>query len=153
MPRWGCQGKPLRYSSGLSLRKSSRRRNGSKSEVLPKPKARLKWTPAPSRVGLDFIKRVTGRMDTGLLSSEIIILGAGEGQERGWKIRMTRFEIRINDEARMTKLSMRHQCRAGVPDPPGEKKEAPGLRAPLELGWRGLAEEAGEDARDSGEEV
>src|SRR5579884_840084 len=47
----------------MSLRKSSRRRNGSKSEVLPKPNARRRCTPAPSRVGLDLMSRFTGRMD------------------------------------------------------------------------------------------
>src|SRR5436305_13328538 len=47
----------------MSLRKSSRRRNGSKSEVLPKPKARRRCTPAPSRVGLAWISRLTGRRD------------------------------------------------------------------------------------------
>src|SRR5215831_4024685 len=47
----------------MSLRKSSRSRKGSKSEVLPKPKARRRWTPAPSRVGLDLIKRLIGRND------------------------------------------------------------------------------------------
>src|ERR1700691_1200724 len=49
----------------MSLRKSSRSRNGSKSEVLPKPKARRRCTPAPSRVGLDLMSRLTGRMDMG----------------------------------------------------------------------------------------
>src|SRR5262245_48106451 len=33
----------------MSLRKSSRRRNGSKSAVVPKPNARRRCTPAPSR--------------------------------------------------------------------------------------------------------
>src|SRR6516225_6222878 len=49
----------------MSLRKSSSRRKGSKSEVLPKPKARRRCTPAPSRVGLDLIRRFTGRSDMG----------------------------------------------------------------------------------------
>src|ERR1700730_10075198 len=47
----------------MSLRKSSRRRNGSKSDVLPKPNARRRCTPAPSSVGLDLISRLTGRID------------------------------------------------------------------------------------------
>src|SRR5438874_5982213 len=47
----------------MSLRKSSRRRKGSKSDVLPKPKARRRCTPAPSRVGLALMSRLTGRMD------------------------------------------------------------------------------------------
>src|SRR5438105_11482562 len=47
----------------MSLRKSSRRRNGSKSAVLPKPNARRRWTPAPSRVGLALTSRLTGRID------------------------------------------------------------------------------------------
>src|SRR5712692_4856308 len=47
----------------MSLRKSSRRRKGSKSEVLPKPNARRRCTPAPSRVGLALMSRLTGRMD------------------------------------------------------------------------------------------
>src|SRR5437016_1006709 len=47
----------------MSLRKSSRRRNGSKSEVLSKPKARRRCTPAPSRVGLALISRLIGRID------------------------------------------------------------------------------------------
>src|SRR5438309_11809078 len=47
----------------MSLRKSSRRRNGSKSDVLPKPNARRRCTPAPSRVGLARASRLTGRMD------------------------------------------------------------------------------------------
>src|SRR6266853_3888367 len=53
----------------MSLRKSSRSRNGSKSDVLPKPKARRKCTPAPSRVGLDLINRLMGRSDI-FVSSE-----------------------------------------------------------------------------------
>src|SRR4051812_5313958 len=63
MPRCGCQGKPALYSSGLSLRKSSNSRNGSNSLVSPKPKARRRCTPAPSRVGLDSMIFFTGRMD------------------------------------------------------------------------------------------
>src|SRR5437868_2394977 len=47
----------------MSLRKSSRRRNGSKSDVAPKPNARRRCTPAPSRVGLALTSRFTGRMD------------------------------------------------------------------------------------------
>src|SRR5580704_7511214 len=47
----------------MSLRKSSSSRNGSKSEVLPSPNARRKCTPAPSRVGLDLISFLTGRID------------------------------------------------------------------------------------------
>src|SRR5205814_800153 len=47
----------------MSLRKSSSSRNGSNSEVLPKPNARRKCTPAPSRVGLASIIRLIGRID------------------------------------------------------------------------------------------
>src|SRR5258708_34804852 len=47
----------------MSLRKSSRRRKGSKSVVLPKPNARRRWTPAPSVVGFDLMTLWTGRMD------------------------------------------------------------------------------------------
>src|ERR1039457_411412 len=47
----------------MSLRKSSNSRNGSKSDVLPKPKARRRCTPAPSRVGLDLITRFMCRRD------------------------------------------------------------------------------------------
>ena len=47
----------------MSLRKSSSSRNGSKSDVLPKPNARRRCTPAPSRVGLALMSRLTGRMD------------------------------------------------------------------------------------------
>src|SRR6266571_6385376 len=47
----------------MSLRKSSSRRNGSKSDVLPKPNARRRCTPAPSRVGLALISRLMGRID------------------------------------------------------------------------------------------
>src|SRR5215472_12437496 len=47
----------------MSLRKSSSSRKGSKSDVLPKPNARRKCTPAPSRVGLDLTSRLTGRRD------------------------------------------------------------------------------------------
>src|SRR5579871_6805915 len=47
----------------MSLRKSSSKRNGSKSEVLPKPKARRKCTPAPSKVGLASLSRRMGRID------------------------------------------------------------------------------------------
>src|SRR6266581_1306889 len=47
----------------MSLRKSSSRRNGSNSFVFPKPNARRRCTPAPSRVGLDLISRLTGRID------------------------------------------------------------------------------------------
>src|SRR5437588_8959884 len=47
----------------MSLRKSSKRRNGSKSVVLPKPNARRRCTPAPSSVGFALTSRLTGRMD------------------------------------------------------------------------------------------
>src|SRR5215510_8174371 len=47
----------------MSLRKSSRRRNGSKSDGLPKPKARRSRTPAPSSASLDLLSRLTGRID------------------------------------------------------------------------------------------
>src|ERR1700693_5687523 len=47
----------------MSLRKSSSRRKGSKSDVLPKPNARRRCTPAPSSVGLDLIIRFTGPME------------------------------------------------------------------------------------------
>src|SRR5436309_5849060 len=47
----------------MSLRKSSRRRNGSNSDGSPKPKARRRCTPAPSSVGLERTSRLTGRMD------------------------------------------------------------------------------------------
>src|SRR5262245_52825351 len=47
----------------MSLRKSSRRRKGSKSDVLPKPNARRSRTPAPSSAGLDLLSRLTGRID------------------------------------------------------------------------------------------
>src|SRR5262245_57749314 len=63
MPRCGCHGKPARYSSGLSLRKSSKSRNGSKSMVLPNPNARRRWTPAPSIVGFDWLTRLMALMD------------------------------------------------------------------------------------------
>src|SRR5262249_20977572 len=63
IPRCGCHGKPARYCSGRSLRKSSSSRNGSNSVVSPKPKARRRCTPAPSRVGLDDAMRLTGRID------------------------------------------------------------------------------------------
>src|SRR5882672_5076476 len=64
MPRWGCQGKPARKSSGLSLRKSSNSRNGSNSWVFPKPNARRSLTPAPSMVGLASTMLLIGRIDT-----------------------------------------------------------------------------------------
>src|SRR5580698_9923284 len=38
-------------------------RNGSKSDVSRKPKARRSFTPAPSMVGTDWLTRLTGRMD------------------------------------------------------------------------------------------
>src|ERR1700688_2156559 len=47
----------------MSLRKSSKSRNGSKSDVFPKPNARRKCTPAPSMVGLALMSRFTGRID------------------------------------------------------------------------------------------
>src|SRR5215467_8197065 len=47
----------------MSFRKSSSNRNGSKSDVLPNPKARRKCTPAPSIVGLDLLSRLIGRID------------------------------------------------------------------------------------------
>src|SRR6266849_9287228 len=49
----------------MSLRKSSRRRNGSKSDVAPKPNARRRRTPAPSTVGLAFTRRFTRLVDIG----------------------------------------------------------------------------------------
>src|SRR6185437_8178138 len=68
MPRCGCHGKPARYSSGRSLRKSSSSRKGSNSRVSPKPKARRSLTPAPSIVGLDCTMLLTGRTDMVLTS-------------------------------------------------------------------------------------
>src|ERR1700721_182101 len=47
----------------MSLRKSSSSKNGSNSDVVPKPNARRKCTPAPSTVGLDLISRLIGRRD------------------------------------------------------------------------------------------
>src|SRR5215470_3150080 len=47
----------------MSLRKSSRSRNGSNSDVLPNPNARRSRTPAPSSAGLDLLSRLTGRID------------------------------------------------------------------------------------------
>src|SRR5499426_3625273 len=47
----------------MSLRKSSRRRKGSKSDVLPNPNARRNRTPAPSSAGLDLLSRLIGRID------------------------------------------------------------------------------------------
>src|SRR5262249_25514298 len=47
----------------MSLRKSSKRRKGSNSEVLPKPNARRRRTPAPSMVGLAWLSRLIGRSD------------------------------------------------------------------------------------------
>src|SRR5680860_876315 len=52
IPRCGCQGKPAWWSSGLSPRKSSSIRKGSKRGSCPRPNARRSRTPAPSRVGL-----------------------------------------------------------------------------------------------------
>src|SRR5947207_14063860 len=73
MPRCGCHGNPARYSSGRSFRKSSNSSNGSNSVGSPKPNARRRWTPAPSRVGRDWATRLTGRMDTEhLVDSEYI---------------------------------------------------------------------------------
>src|SRR5208283_130348 len=40
-------------------------RNGSNSDVLPKPNALRRCTPAPSRVGFALTSRFTGRMDMG----------------------------------------------------------------------------------------
>src|ERR1017187_3283294 len=84
----------------MSLRKSSNKRKGSKSVVLPKPNARRRWTPAPSRVGLDLITLWTGRMDMsapflgwGPHASGPVSLTRGECstfEERG------KFEIRIS---------------------------------------------------------
>src|SRR5580704_7628607 len=47
------------------LGRSSERRTGSNSLGLPKPKARLKYTPAPSSVGMDLIIYFTDRMRSG----------------------------------------------------------------------------------------
>src|SRR5215510_7056029 len=47
----------------MSLRKSSSRRKGSKSDVLPNPNARRNRTPAPSSAGFDLLSRLTGRID------------------------------------------------------------------------------------------
>src|SRR5512141_222232 len=52
IPRCGCQGNPGRYFEGSSERKSSRSRKGSRRGASWLPKARLRWTPAPSIVGL-----------------------------------------------------------------------------------------------------
>src|SRR5215831_2451356 len=55
----------------MSLRKSSRRRNGSVSAVFPNPNARRRRTPAPSTVGLDLMSRLTGRMD--MSASRVVV--------------------------------------------------------------------------------
>src|SRR5687767_3547622 len=73
MPRCGCHGKPLRKSSGRSLRKSSNNRNGSNSLVSPNPNPRCSLTPAPSMVGVDATTRLTGRKD--IKGSQISDLG------------------------------------------------------------------------------
>src|SRR5215469_2010361 len=59
----------------MSLRKSSSRRNGSKSVVLPKPNARRRCTPAPSMVGLERISFLTGRRDIVAFSFKVSRLG------------------------------------------------------------------------------
>src|ERR1700690_3926817 len=68
----------------MSLRKSSRSRNGSKSDVLPNPNARRRCTPAPSRVGLDLMSRLTGRRDMLGSSTEVYRVehGAANGSAR-----------------------------------------------------------------------
>ncbi len=80
MPR-----KPGSYSRGLSLRKSSKSRNGSNSVVSPKPNARRSFTPAPSVVGCDWVMRLTARMDIehrgGLLVSIVPLDQQSEGDD------------------------------------------------------------------------
>jgi len=41
-------------------------------DVLPKPKARRRCTPAPSRVGLDLLSRLIGRMDIPASSTQCV---------------------------------------------------------------------------------
>lgn len=48
---------PLQIVRGVLEWKSSRRRKGSNRETWLLPKARLRWTPAPSMVGLLFLIR------------------------------------------------------------------------------------------------
>src|SRR6266853_5788184 len=67
----------------MSLRKSSKSRNGSKSDVLPNPNARRKCTPAPSSVGLDLIRRFTGRMDMEA-SSKDAVYSNESGRAKSW---------------------------------------------------------------------
>src|SRR6185369_16274698 len=76
----------------MSLRKSSSRRNGSKSEVLPNPNARRRCTPAPSVVGFDFTRRFTGRMD---IPHEMTCLRGETQKELGTRywVRGTGFEV------------------------------------------------------------
>src|SRR6185436_12483310 len=86
MPRCGCQGHPALYSSGLSLRKSSKSRNGSNSLVSPKPKARRRCTPAPSVVGVDWLTRLTARIDMDHLQ-------AGKISSINFELQTSNFEL------------------------------------------------------------
>src|SRR5690349_11804438 len=66
-PACGCQGNPAASPFAVSLGKLYSKRNGSRSLVLPKPKARWSLTPPPSIVGFGSIICFTALNDIGLL--------------------------------------------------------------------------------------
>ena len=76
IPRCGCHGNPATKSTGFSERKSSRSRKGSSlGEACPK--ARLRWTPAPSIVGRAAMTSATSRiLGVGVGSAKVFAPGA-----------------------------------------------------------------------------
>src|SRR5947207_15118502 len=91
----------------MSLRKSSNSRNGSKSVVLPKPNARRKWTPAPSRVGLALTSRLTGRMD--ILPSSTKVYRAARNESNAQALDFDRFRVPPTPPAEPEPVSRAHR--------------------------------------------
>ena len=52
-----------REALGVVIRKSSRRRKRSESDVFQEPSGRRRRTLVPSSVGVDLVSRLVGRMD------------------------------------------------------------------------------------------
>src|SRR5439155_27055380 len=82
----------------------------SKSDVLPKPNARRRCTPAPSSAGLALTSRLMGRMD----------MSASSSDGYAGRIKLTRPLRQV--------AWLLHRCALGfAPAPPAAPAEPPGL--------------------------
>lgn len=103
IPLCGCHGKPARYSSGLLVWKSSSIKNGSNCGTWEYPKARLRWTPAPSMVGR-LLKTLAMRR---------IVIGISPWSEMGSGRRIAGAggDFNRSEPTRTAPISLYHDCK------------------------------------------